>query len=196
MAQLLTANKLSPAQKCAFLGMAFALAAALSAAESILLTPLIPLPGVRLGLANCVIILVMLTMGAGAGFSVCVMRSCFAALTRGAVAGIMSACGGILSFAAAVILLSVMKRSYIFSSVICSAVHVFAQVVCSAVLTGSVKTLYYLPVLMPAAVCTGICTGIIIRQLLPVINNLFKGGKYIEKTKRDPSETSEKDRKL
>ncbi|MGN0665723.1 MAG: Gx transporter family protein [Huintestinicola sp.] len=180
----------SPSKYAAFMGMSFALTAALSAAESMFLSPVIPLPGVRLGLANCVIITAAALFGSGSGILLCILRGAFVLITRGVTAGIMSLCGGICSFITAVLLMNRLKCSVIFSSVTASAVHVIAQMICSAVMLGSTKVLYYSIFLIPAAILTGICTGGIIKQVLPLISKYFKGGKHREKAERDSSESS------
>ncbi len=146
-----------PSEYAAFMGIFTALTAVLSAADS-MLSASIPITGVRLGLANICIITVMMRCGAVSGGVLSLLRSGFVFASRGVTAGIMSLCGGILSYAAA-LLLSRMHCSCKFFCAVSSICHICGQLVVACILTRSSHNLYYIPILIPAAIVTGLLTG-------------------------------------
>ena len=137
----------SKAKYAAFMGIALALTAVLSFADSCI-SAAFPIPGIRLGLAN-----------------IALLRSGFVFLTRGASAAVMSLSGGLLAFAAAAVLMIIMKRSCKFSCIIAAMCHTLGQLAAACVLTGSVYTLAYVVVLMPVSIFTGFLTGTVLQAL-------------------------------
>ena len=151
----------SKAKYAAFMGIALALTAVLSFADSCI-SAAFPIPGIRLGLANIAIIAVMIRYGTVSGLLMTLLRSGFVFLTRGASAAVMSLSGGLLAFAAAAVLMIIMKRSCKFSCIIAAMCHTLAA---ACVLTGSVYTLAYVVVLMPVSIFTGFLTGTVLQAL-------------------------------
>lgn len=149
----------SAAEYAAVMGISLALVVALSYIDTII-SSAVPIPGVRFGLANIVILAVLSRYGIPSAAVLSLLRSGFAGLTRGFTAGMMSLGGGILSFAASVLLICVLGRSYRFSGIIAAVCHIIGQLAVSCILTGSLHTLLYAPVLIPAAVASGFLTGI------------------------------------
>jgi len=157
-------NAKNHAKYAAFMGIALALTAVLSYADS-LFSAALPVAGIRLGLANIVIITVMLRFGAASGLLMSVLRSGFVFITRGMTAAVMSASGGLLSFAASAILLLLLKRSCKFSCIIAALCHTLGQIVAACMLTGSIGTLYYAVLLAPVSIAAGYLTGTVIQAL-------------------------------
>ena len=85
------------ARRVALGGVLFALAMVLSFAESSI-APLLGLaPGMKLGLANVVVMYALLFLGGRAALALVLLKAGFGLLTRGAVAGLLSLAGGLLS---------------------------------------------------------------------------------------------------
>ena len=145
------------------MGIALALTAVLSFADSCI-SAAFPIPGIRLGLANIAIIAVMMRYGTVSGLLMTLLRSGFVFLTRGASAAVMSLSGGLLAFAAAVLMI-IMKRSCKFSCIIAAMCHTLGQLAAACVITGSVYTLAYAAVLMPVSIFTGFLTGTVLQAL-------------------------------
>ena len=143
------------------MGIALALTAVLSFADSCI-SAAFPIPGIRLGLAN---IAIMIRYGIVSGLLMTLLRSGFVFLTRGASAAVMSLSGGLLAFAAAAVLMIIMKRSCKFSCIIAAMCHTLGQLAAACVLTGSVYTLAYVVVLMPVSIFTGFLTGTVLQAL-------------------------------
>ncbi|MCM1523769.1 MAG: Gx transporter family protein [Ruminococcus sp.] len=156
----------------AVMGVFLSLTAALSAVDSMISSAL-PAVGIRLGLANIPIIVILVKYGIPQAGALSVMRSFFVFLTRGASAGIMSFAGGLLSFVCAAVLIKACRRSYKFSCIMSAVCHIIGQLAVSCVYTGSVYTLYYAPVLIPASIAAGFLTGTVAEAVLKSEKNIF-----------------------
>ncbi len=157
----------SKAYYAAFMGIFLAIAVALTTIES-MFSSFLPL-GMRIGLANIVIMMVFILADKKSAFILVLLKSLFVFLTRGVTAGGMSFCGGILAFFVLLILLEKTKSSYILISVLSSVAHSMGQLVLSCIITSSINVLFYAPMLIISSTVAGICTGIVLNVILPHI---------------------------
>ena len=101
--------------------MLFALAVVMMFIEGMI--PPIPSlpPGVKLGLSNIVVMYCLFYFGKKPAFLLLLLKSFFAFLTRGALAFLMSFCGGFFSIFVMILLLAFTKErvSYIIISICC-----------------------------------------------------------------------------
>ncbi|MCI8815269.1 MAG: Gx transporter family protein [Angelakisella sp.] len=158
------------------MGMLFAMAMALSFAESLLpVLPMLP-PGFKLGLSNIVTMYTLFMLGTKRGFAIAVMKSLFVLLTRAPVAAFMSLCGGLLSVVCMALCARVrwLRGDYMLLSVIGALAHNLGQLLASVAYTSTVM-LYYLPVLVVSGIVMGIVTGTVLRVAMPYINRLGLG---------------------
>ncbi len=138
-----------------------ALALALSYTERFIpLQLVIPLPGIKLGLANIVTLVVLYRMRPKYAFAVLIPRCVLGALFGGGITGLLfSLTGGVL----ALLTMAVSKKTGWFSvygvSILGAAAHNIGQILASMVLMHSVYIGAYLPWLLIAAVVTGLLTG-------------------------------------
>ena len=143
---------------CAIL---IALALALSYTERFIpLQMVIPLPGVKLGLANIVTLMALYLMGPKAAFAILIPRCIFGAVFGGGITGLMfSLTGGILAMVAMILA----KRVPVFSiygvSILGAAAHNVGQILAAMVLMNSRYIGAYLPYLLAVALFTGFATG-------------------------------------
>ena len=139
-----------------------ALALALSYLESFFpLALLIPLPGVKLGLANIVTVFALYTLGAPMALCILLVRCTLGALFAGnASALLFSLLGG---FAAMLVMIALHKsRLSIFGvSIAGAAAHNCGQVCAALIMLGSTAPLYYLPFLLLVSLFTGALSGLI-----------------------------------
>ena len=166
-------GKKNPAREAALLGMLFAMAMALSFAESLLpVLPMLP-PGFKLGLSNIVTMYALFVLGVKQGLAIAVMKSFFVLLTRAPVAAFMSLSGGLLSVLCMALAsrVGVLRKDYMLLSVIGALAHNFGQLLASVAYTSTVM-FYYLPVLVVSGVIMGIITGAVLRVVMPYINKL------------------------
>lgn len=92
-------NQKGAARRVALLGVLFALAAVLSLFEGALAGAMGLPPGVKPGLANTVVMFALLFLGLPPAACLAVLKALLALLTRGAVAGALSLCGGCSAWA-------------------------------------------------------------------------------------------------
>lgn len=162
--------KNSKAKRIALFGIMVALAFTFSYLES-----LIPfnfgIPGVKLGLANLVVVVALYVMKPGEAFSIAIIRIFLAGLTFGNVYSLAySLCGGILSF----IVMWLVKRtklSVIGVSMMGGICHNIGQITVAAIVMETARIVYYLPVLIGAGLLTGLLLGVISNL---IINRLEK----------------------
>ena len=157
------------AAEVALMGMLFAMAMALSFAESLLpVFPMLP-PGFKLGLSMYTLFI----LGTKKGFAIAVMKSVFVLLTRVPMAAYLSLCGGILSVAAMALAakLRPLGEDYMLLSVIGALAHNLGQLLASVTYTSTVM-FYYLPVLVVSGVVMGIITGVVLKVVMPYINKI------------------------
>lgn len=152
---------MSKAKKIAFCAVMIALALALSYAERFIpLQLVIPMPGIKLGLANVVTLVALYRLKGRYALAILVPRCILGALFGGGITGLFfSLTGGLL----ALLVMSLGKKCPIFSvygvSVLGAAAHNIGQIFAAMMLLRSVYVAAYLPWLLIAAIVTGILTG-------------------------------------
>lgn len=164
--------RVSGTKRLVLTALLFATALVLSLVESAL-PPLIPVPGVKLGLANIVVMYTLFFMDKGRAYAIVALKALFVGITRGAVAGLLSFCGGFLSISAMVVVLVLYKKriSYLLVS-ICGAVsHNMGQYIAISVLYTGMNLWVYLPILVLAGVAAGIVTATLLRFIIPALKN-------------------------
>lgn len=155
-------------------GLLFALAIILSFIESAV-TPLLGLPpGVKIGLANIVVMYALFFMGRPWTFTLVFLKSLFVLLTRGVMAGALSLAGGLLSLGVMLVLtLGKKKPSYFILSVCGAVAHNIGQLLMiNVLLTHSVYTFYYLPVLLLSGLLMGTLTSASLTALIPALTKI------------------------
>jgi heptaprenyl diphosphate synthase len=148
-------------KKIATYGLLVALAFILSYIESLFPLPL-PVPGIKLGLANLVVITALYSMGGKEAFSLSIIRIILVGFTFGSPSMmIFSLAGGLLSW----LMMTVMKKSKLFSlvgvSIVGGIAHNIGQIAVAIVIVENVNIVYYLPFLLISGVITGTLIGIL-----------------------------------
>ncbi|MDD2212115.1 MAG: Gx transporter family protein [Clostridia bacterium] len=150
------------------------LATALGFLEMLLPNPF-PLPGVKLGLANLVTLLVLYVYGLKEGLAVSLLRVLFASLLGGtflSVGFFLSFSGAVLStLVMAVLIKYVPALSIIGVSMVGAISHNVGQLLTASFLIQTPYLFYYLPVLLLAGLPTGLATGYLARLLLRYLKN-------------------------
>ena len=161
------------AKYVALSGMLFALAMALSFAEGALTIPGL-LPGMKLGLANVVVMYALLFMGPGQALVLDLLKALFVFLVTGPTAGFLSLCGGMLSLAVMWLLYDVLPwRPTWFILSVCGALgHNAGQLLGAGVIISSTLSLYYAPVMLVLGLVMGALTAMLLRALLPALGRL------------------------
>ena len=166
---------LSP-QQLAAIGMLSALALVLSFLESLI--PVQPcLPGIKLGLANLVIVFALYRMNVHSALLINTVRILLAGLLFSGLFGLLySAAGAAASLAAMTLLLQINRKreqagkSILFSifgvSMTGGVFHNLGQLLVAILFLSSLNLIYYLPVMIMSGIVMGLINGMIARLLL------------------------------
>lgn len=148
-----------------------ALALALSYAERFIpLQLLIPLPGIKLGLANIVTMVALWHLRARYAGMILLGRCVLGAVFGGGITGFLfSLCGGLLALAVMMAAGKVKALSVYGISVLGAAAHNIGQILAAMVLMRSVYVAAYLPYLLLSALLTGLLTAGLCAGVLKVL---------------------------
>lgn len=121
---------------------------------------LIPLPGIKLGLANIVTVMALYFFGEKQAFIILILRCVLGSAFGGGISGLaFSLTGGLL----AMTMMSISRRLGLFSvygvSILGAAAHNVGQICVAVFLMSSVYVVGYLPYLLAVSVFTGLATG-------------------------------------
>lgn len=154
--------------KLALIGILAALAIVIAIAESFI--PSIGIPGVKLGLANIVILVILYELGIVEAILVNLLRVFIVGLVRGNIASmgfLMSLAGAILSLAVMILFYKLIKKfSIIGVSIIGSVFHVTGQILVAMIFLGSAYIFFYLPIIAFSALITGLFVGITAKLII------------------------------
>lgn len=149
-------------QKMALLGVLTAGAIAIAILESFI--PSIGIPGVKLGLANIVILVILYELGILEAIVVNLLRVLVVGLLRGtflSMGFLMSLTGAVLSLGIMILFYLLIKKfSIVGVSVIGSIFHVAGQILIAMLFLGTAYIFLYLPVIALSAIITGVFVGI------------------------------------
>lgn len=160
-------------KKVALCAVLIALALALSYLERFIpLQLVIPLPGIKLGLANIVTLIALYLLGTKCAFAVLVPRCVLGAAFGGGLMGLLfSLTGGILAMG----VMALCRKTKVFSvygvSVLGAAAHNIGQICVAMGVLGSVYVAAYLPYLLLVAIVTGLATGTASAGVLCILKN-------------------------
>jgi len=161
-------------QKIATIAILTSMAIVLSIVESFI--PSIGLQGVKLGLANIAIILVLYGYGFFYALGVTLLRVIVSSLILGNIFQMgffMSLTGAILSLIVMFIIKKIAKNlTVIVISVIGSIFHVSGQIVVAMIYMNTWTIIYYYPVIFLSSIITGIFVGIVAKVILST--SIFK----------------------
>ena len=159
-------------KQVALSGLLFALAMALSFIEGSITFPGL-LPGMKLGLANIVVMYALFFMGARQALVLDLLKALFVFLVSGAMAGFLSLCGGLLSLLVMWGLYSLPHRpTWFILSVTGALAHNVGQLICAGFILGSALSLYYAPVMLVLGLVMGAVTAVTLRAILPALGRL------------------------
>jgi heptaprenyl diphosphate synthase len=152
-----------------------ALAACLGLAEALWL-PELPVPGLRLGLANLAVLVALVALGPAQALFVSLGRVVVVGLATGTLFGpvaLISAAGALASWT---VMVALRSRGPAFSvvgwSVGGSAAHVLAQLTAAAVLASTAAVFALTPLTLALSLPSGLAIGLLARTLLSRISRL------------------------
>ncbi len=151
----------SKARRVALYGMLTALAFILSYVESLVPVTL-GIPGVKLGLANLVVLIALYTLDLKGAFVISVIRIVLSGLTFGGLFSMLySLAGGLLSFA----VMAILSRKKLLGTVgvsVCGGVaHNIGQLLVAMAVLETESVWYYFPVLLISGSVAGVLIGLL-----------------------------------
>lgn len=153
-------------KKIPYYGLFAALAILMGYVELMIPIP-VPIPGVKLGLANVIVILAMYYMDTKGAFFISLIRVLLSGLLFAGMAGLLySLAGAMLSFLVMALLKKTGKCSIIGVSLAGGVFHNVGQIIVAAMVVENVRMAYYLPFLLVSGVVTGILIGIVAKTAL------------------------------
>ena len=158
-------------RKIARMGRLVALYMTLSYVES-LIPAFVAVPGVKVGLANIVVIFALYTLGPIEALIVSLLRVILSSFLFGSVLSLLYSLSGALLSLGGMIL---MKKLKIFSTTVVSVtggvLHNVGQILVACLVLETDVLLYYLPVLILSGVITGAVIGIIASLVIKRLEN-------------------------
>lgn len=152
--------------KVAQYGLFAALAILMGYVEMLIPLPLL-VPGMKLGLANVIIVIVLYYMDTKSAFFISLVRVLMSGLLFQGFAGLLySLAGALLSLAVMALLKKTGKVSITGVSVMGGVFHNVGQIIVAAAVVENIKMAYYLPFLLVTGVVTGFVIGAVARLAL------------------------------
>lgn len=177
---------MAPTRKLTTIAVLVALAIVLHLFEAFIPIPL-PIPGVKLGLANIVTLLALVLFDFKTAFIIACMRTILGSLLSGTlfnIAFFLSFSGAVSATCLMALTLYSVRSQNLQSkfslpgvSVAGAAAHNLGQLAMAALLVKHTGIFYYLPIMLLSSIPTGILTGLLLRELL---NHLKVSGQLDE----------------
>lgn len=154
--------------KLTLIAVLTASAIVIAIAESFI--PSIGIPGIKLGLANIVILITLYELGIMEATFINLIRVVVVGVVRGTIMSmgfLMSLTGAILSLGIMILFYLLIKKfSIIGVSVVGAIFHVIGQIAIAMIFLDSVYILYYLPIIGLSAIITGVLVGIVAKLVI------------------------------
>lgn len=149
------------ARKLTMLALLSAIALSIFVVE-LQIPPIVPLPGVKLGLSNIVTVFTVFAVGSVEGCCVLLVRVFLGAVFAGNFATIAySAAGGACAILATILLRRILKKDQLWVAGCMGAMaHSAGQMTAAVLISGTPSIIIYLPALLVCSIITGTFTGL------------------------------------
>ena len=147
-----------------------AISIVLSIVESML--PVIPVPGVKLGLANVVTLLIMFLYGEKDAFTILLLRIVLVGLLRGNIFSVtffLSLSGGMVAYFFMFLFKRLNRFSLVGISIMGAFGHSVGQIAMAIFLIERTELIFYFPYILVLSVATGVVTGLIANRALAIM---------------------------
>ena len=149
-----------PVRKLTALALYTTLSLTVYAVES-MIPPLIPIPGIKLGLANIITLVLLRHFSVRDALLVLLARILLSALLFGqALSLLYSLAGGLFSLLVMALTMKLLQKKFLFlTGATGGLAHNIGQLLMAFAVTSAPGVFAYLPVLIPGGILTGIFTG-------------------------------------
>ena len=152
-------------EKTAYYGIFAGLAIIMGWVEMMIPVP-IPVPGVKLGLANVIVVMAMYYFGNKTALGISIIRIIISGLLFSGFSGFLySMAGAILSFTVMVIAKNILKFNIYSVSILGGICHNIGQIVVASLVVKTNLSIY-MPILIISGIITGALIGIIAKNCL------------------------------
>lgn len=141
-----------------------------------LIPPILPVPGVKLGLSNIVTLIVFFIYGPLDAGILVLIRTLLGSVLCGQLSMFpYSIAGGAFAILSAIILKPLMRKKQIpILSAFSAISHNLGQMIMAVIISSTGKLWIYFPILIISGIITGLFTGIIVLYLLPYLKDKVK----------------------
>ena len=138
--------------------------------------PVVPLPGVKLGLANIITVYAVFALGPGKAAAILFCRIFLGAVFAGNFSSIFySAAGGFCAILTTIGLRKILKENQLWAAGCLGAMaHSVGQMIAAISITRTAGLLVYLPVMIVISIFTGLFTGLCAQLLVNRGKDLWK----------------------
>lgn len=161
-------------KKTIFIGILISISIVLSILESMISVSLFIIPGVKLGLANIITLIVLYIYGEKEAVIVVVIRILLVALISPVstlISFSLSISGGFFAVMTMILLKKIKVFSIIGVSVMGSLFHMVGQIVLAIIVLDTPTLIYYLPYMALLSIPTGIFTGFVGRKMVYIFDH-------------------------
>ena len=129
---------------------------------------LVPIPGIKLGLANIVTVFAVFAMGPKEAASILFVRIFLGAVFAGNFSTILySGAGGFCAIVLTILLRKILTKKQLWIAGVCGAIaHSVGQMAMAVALTGTPGLIAYLPIMIIASMVSGTFTGFCAQMLV------------------------------
>lgn len=135
---------------------------------------LVPIPGVKLGLANIVTVFALFAYGPKDALLILLIRVFLGSVFSGQMTTFFySLSGGLLCFAVTLLMKKVLSERQIWVAAVIGAVfHNIGQIIVAILITSTPGIIVYLPILLVSGIITGLFTGLCAQFLYGKLKHL------------------------
>lgn len=134
----------------------------------------VPVYGVKLGLANIIVLIAIKLLGRKEAFVILVLRILISSVFSGFLTSFLySLAGGVLCFLVMSVMSLYIDRMWIISPV-GAVFHNIGQICVACVLTGTWQVVLYVPILIISGIITGLFTGLTAEFIIKKINYVVR----------------------
>ena len=163
-------------RKLVFISIMISISVVLSILETAISGMIFLVPGVKLGLANVITLIILMTLGEKDAFLVVFVRILIVALTYSGLFSNsfwISISGGILAILA-MILMKKLKFSIYGVSVAGSLMHMVGQIAAAIVVSNTETLIYLLPYMIALSIPTGLITAYLAKKVIGNFSDTIK----------------------
>lgn len=136
----------------------------------------VPIPGVKLGLANIITVFAVFVLGPKEAAMILACRVFLGAVFAGNFSTIFySGAGGLCAIAVTILLRKVLTANQLWAAGALGAIaHSIGQMAMAVFMTGTIGMIAYLPMMIVCSIITGLFTGLCAQLLVNRGNKLWK----------------------